>query len=1732
MKKLNTSSILMAIACLFLSIQTSFAQSSADCQSEVNLSVGAGCTTSIPYEAFNSWRPSCMIIKQNGVTQAVLAGSGSFSNSAVDCSMMIDSVWIDTIIQTKVNSYLVPMWTISCTGGTPDTIYADLASIPTLCNADTLVRDVAGIGIAQPINGRVVLSAHQAPTCAHSTRSALDGDLIFRDTVTTYTFKQHVAKVSRVDTFSHTDAMKWIKGTIILSVNGTDSIVHGFTPEDGKKTVLSCGESTSLSALFPGILAGPAALKPGAYEFNSYSADSLNYCWGKLNVEYKLWPAVASKKDTISCVDVTTFDRSPEGGHYDYNAHTSEKLEDVCEWAEQIYTGSTQRSAPSGGVPGVGAMRSAARVQWEMNRQVRHCYVHTVTTSDRYIKDFNWICDTVVKERTFIADKPGHGGGTTTGVIVKDTLLITPLTLDDVIFPDSVVTMKCGILDGDSPDEVAEYLYKSYKHFNNTNVGVITGRTTGASSDFIIEKPCDAFATQYNDYGLSLSKSSSLTNDQLWEKVFKGADYNNWGVQKAFPHVIRNNKLTDNGLKNKIDILINGGDVTKSSTFSYAVEGVKIPINKVVCNIAATHLDLNPIQICGGERKIFRQWTLVDWCTGTTREMTQIIKFEDAEAPVITGISDKSTDDYFETTKKTIATGAEIGVRVAKITSPWGCYAQYQFPRLNLKEHCSEGKYSFQLLDASLDSDGKTYGAGEIVNLSWTYDDGFTHPIVKVKLYDECGNEGTYYYYLKGKDALPPVVIVNDEINVTLTADKSNGDGQADGIAKIFCSDVDAGSHDGDCGEIASCKIRIKDSGDEWADFVHFDCGDVGQQTVEFQAIDHSGNASIGWTLVNVENKISASLFCEDVTVGCTDPVHPDWIGYPHVAGICSTPDLEFEDEYQIDDLCFKGKILRTWTITNSSPKITCVQTIYIDDTDDGGDDSKFDPKSIKFPLHHTGQTLAEAKFSKDWVVIRDLDGHNVCRDAGDASDDDLNECTMNDAFICEIGVGTEPTWDDPECGLVGKTFEDQVVEFGEGACHKILRHWAVIDWCSYDAKKGDVYEDEVEYVKDKCNDYNYFRLRADSKGEIHEDGYYSYTQEIKIFDDMAPEVDAPDVDVEVGLGGKDDEECIVDAVIVAKAKDFCGGSEAASTHGSLKWSVSVTEVDEYGNVVGSATTDHTITLGSDDGYATASITLTGEASHNYRVKWTAKDGCNNAGQQAQLVRFLDIKAPVILCIGELSTSTMNTDGSTEIWANDFAEAFDCNGKEAYVWFRADDGALVPGLRFECSDLGGNASTAISLQVIATDDAGNESYCNVSLRIIDSDNTCGNDDNTGAALIAGEVRTEIGDMVESAVISMKEDNIMTSTDGAFAFSNNPVGYNYSINAEKSDDHLNGVSTLDLVLIQKHILGLESLNSPYKVIAADINNDENVSAIDLVQLRKLILGIYDELPNNDSWRFSDANATFDDANDPFPFTESIDVDFLTENRMNEDFIAIKIGDVSGNAIANSLIAGGRNNASITLTAQDAQVSAGQSVRVAITSDEFEGINALQFTMGLSGLKYTAIESGALEMNDDNVAIFEGRMTAAWYNVDAVNTDETLFTLVFTALENTTLSNAISIGSEITKAEAYNSNNEGADVALAFETGEGLVNGATFELFQNQPNPFDNITTIGFQLAEVGAAKMTVFDVTGKIVTTVQGQYTRGYNEITLSKNDLDASGVLYYQLESGEFTATRKMILID
>ncbi len=381
---------------------------------------------------------------------------------------------------------------------------------------------------------------------------------------------------------------------------------------------------------------------------------------------------------------------------------------------------------------------------------------------------------------------------------------------------------------------------------------------------------------------------------------------------------------------------------------------------------------------------------------------------------------------------------------------------------------------------------------------------------------------------------------------------------------------------------------------------------------------------------------------------------------------------------------------------------------------------------------------------------------------------------------------------------------------------------------------------------------------------------------------------------------------------------------------------------------------------------------------------------------------------------------------------------------------------------------------------------------------------------------------------------------VTGVTGAYGFPGLPVGGNYVVTPEKDIDPLNGVSTYDLVLMSQHILQIELLPTPYKIIAADVNKSGTVSAVDMVELRKLILFINTDFPDNTSWRFVDAEFVFPNATNPWEtsFPEVFSVNGLTEDEIG-NFVAIKIGDLNGSASPNSIAGSSedRSNGELVFAIDDTEMVAGETYTVDFTAKDFKGILGYQYTFAFDNnvVEFIDVQAGELTNLDDNnfgmTMLNEGIITASWNNSDAVtlDNDAVLFSMTFVAKSNTQLSDAISLNSRYTKAEGYNNNLDKLDIALEFN-GSTVV-GGDFDLYQNQPNPFKDETVIGFNLPESTFAKLTVYDVSGKVLRVVEGEYTKGYNEISLNQAQLAGTGVLYYQLDTDTNSATKKMILI-
>ena len=98
--------------------------------------------------------------------------------------------------------------------------------------------------------------------------------------------------------------------------------------------------------------------------------------------------------------------------------------------------------------------------------------------------------------------------------------------------------------------------------------------------------------------------------------------------------------------------------------------------------------------------------------------------------------------------------------------------------------------------------------------------------------------------------------------------------------------------------------------------------------------------------------------------------------------------------------------------------------------------------------------------------------------------------------------------------------------------------------------------------------------------------------------------------------------------------------------------------------------------------------------------------------------------------------------------------------------------------------------------------------------------------------------------------------------------------------------------------------------------------------------------------------------------------------------------------------------------------------------------------------------------------------------------------------------------------------------------SFLAGEVLADlPSDFALLGNYPNPFNATTSISFNLAEAAKVSLKVYDITGRLVTTlVEGQMDAGEHVVSWDASGV-SSGVYFYKLTAGEYTATKSMNLL-
>jgi hypothetical protein len=118
----------------------------------------------------------------------------------------------------------------------------------------------------------------------------------------------------------------------------------------------------------------------------------------------------------------------------------------------------------------------------------------------------------------------------------------------------------------------------------------------------------------------------------------------------------------------------------------------------------------------------------------------------------------------------------------------------------------------------------------------------------------------------------------------------------------------------------------------------------------------------------------------------------------------------------------------------------------------------------------------------------------------------------------------------------------------------------------------------------------------------------------------------------------------------------------------------------------------------------------------------------------------------------------------------------------------------------------------------------------------------------------------------------------------------------------------------------------------------------------------------------------------------------------------------------------------------------------------------------------------------------------------------------------------------LGTDRSDIGSYGGNNSGWPTDVEDSEG-GLFAPREFLLHQNYPNPFNATTTIRYQLPVNALVKLEVYNLLGqKVATLVSGKERAAYRSVIWEASEV-SSGIYFYRLTAGDFTDTRRMMLV-
>lgn len=682
-----------------------------------------------------------------------------------------------------------------------------------------------------------------------------------------------------------------------------------------------------------------------------------------------------------------------------------------------------------------------------------------------------------------------------------------------------------------------------------------------------------------------------------------------------------------------------------------------------------------------------------------------------------------------------------------------------------------------------------------------------------------------------------------------------------------------------------------------------------------------------------------------------------------------------------------------------------------------------------------------------------------------------LLDCSTSGAF--DPSVLPLPLVKDADVEDIEIRFIDSLVQNGSSACRVLVRKWEITDRCLFE-NENNLLPDIIindSLVADRQERYCVYRALKDNG-----DGYMHYYQFIRFMDQTPPHLSLADTILQTSV------DCQAGAItLTPQYTDNCSPPEGIQLEVYLDTGTGLEQKLPFAGSI---------------------LIPAGLIAGEYGLRVIGRDLCGNTDSIKSTVSIVDASAPVAFCGNSTIPVTLPASGQMTIYAKDFdaGSMAGCTPGPVKFSFSPDPSDSVRILNCDSTGLR-------NYTVWITNTRQKQTTCQVVLQVNGLQNTCfpSSEFQLGGVVTTGQKNgiNKVSIKIEPTLV-----NIITDNTGSYQSPFLKGGQDYTVRPGKQDNPLNGVSSIDLLIMEKHILGQALLTDSYLQIAADVNQSGSITVSDLIELRRLILGNITAFGKNEVWNFIPSTYKFPDPANPWIYPRTIPVKNLAGNISDLNFIGIKTGDVNYSALLNLGSLESRAGEHIDLRVKTKKIPEGTQISVYILSP-IKSLYAVQLGFQVDQ-KVKAIRpaGGQLMLTDQESNFQDGdQFKIAWVDPAGITLNTTDPILVLDVIGGSG-----PVGSQLMETQNYPS-------FLYFDQREFGINWLPDEANTNgikiYPNPGKGEVNIDFFIEDLSSSLVTILGTNGKKVYIKNSELRPGWNHILLNKSDLGGAGLYYF-----------------